>query len=145
MVYGAENDPEAKPLNVVDAAAAVGIKSYVLRRYFERPAVIALLRQERRAHREILCSSNEAALADVRDNSKNSMSRVAAVRALDGVNEDRRHESAFEQRPGFTIVIAAPIAAQLPVNTLNSPMIAVTPAAATGGEEQPAETHFGDD
>jgi hypothetical protein len=72
MIYGAENDPAAKPLNVVEAAKAVGLTPYVLRRHFDRPQVLALLRAERRAFRELLASTNEYALGMIRDTSPKS-------------------------------------------------------------------------
>jgi hypothetical protein len=66
MIYGAENDPAAKPLNLVEAAKAVGLMPYVLRRHFDRPQVLSLLRAERRVFRELLSSTNGYSLATIR-------------------------------------------------------------------------------
>ena len=53
MVRGHDDDPDTKPLGLVDAAKAAGTTAYVLRRYFDRPAVIAFLRAERRTLRQV--------------------------------------------------------------------------------------------
>ena len=88
LVHGTD-DVDGKPMDLVEAARLAGVKAPVLRRYLMRPAVIAFLRAERRAFREAICSGNENALRRVRDSDSHSnpMARVAAVRALEGLEE----------------------------------------------------------
>jgi hypothetical protein len=122
MVVGREDDENCAPLDIVAAAREVGMRPHVLRRYFDRPAVRALIRRERRAFREMLCGSNEAALKRVRDQSKNGMVTVAAVRALEQMDADDSGRNADAPAPGVTIKIINQVAAPTP-----SPMIDVTP------------------
>jgi hypothetical protein len=123
MVWGADDDPDAKPLNLVDAAKAAGIAGYVLRRYLDRPGVIAFLRSERRVFREAICAGNEGALRTIRDGAANTMSRVAAIRQLEQM------EAEEDARPtgnpaGLTIRIVAAGAPEPP------PVVDVTPEPA---------------
>jgi hypothetical protein len=105
MVVGREDDENCEPLDIVAAAREVGMRLHVLRRYFDRPVVRALIRSERRAFREMLCGSNEAALKRVRDQSKNGMVTVAAVRALEQLDTDDSGRSVNAPSPGVIIKI----------------------------------------
>jgi hypothetical protein len=112
MVWGDDANPDALPLDMIAACAAAGVKPYRMRRYLDRPAVIAHLRAEHRKFREVVCSGNTAALRKVRDTSENGMAIVASIRALDGMQgEDAARADASS--PGVTIrIIQAPQPAQ---------------------------------
>jgi len=116
MVYGAVDDPDSKPVAWIDAAKTVGIKPDVMRRYFDRADVRALLRAERRAFREMVCSGNEGALQRIRDKSSNGMAVVASVRALEQIEAEAEQRPAGNQVPGVTIRIVnlTPPPASLP-------------------------------
>ena len=106
LVWG-DDDPD-KPLDLIPACQAAGVTPFVMRRYLDRPAVIAHLRAEHRKFREVVCSGNTAALRKVRDTSENGMAIVAATRALDGMQgEDAARADA--PSPGVTIrIVQAP-------------------------------------
>ena len=108
MVWGDDADPNALPLDLIAACAAAGVQPYRMRRYLDRPGVIAHLRAEHRKFREVVCSGNTAALRKVRDTSENGMAIVAATRALDGMQgEDAARADA--PSPGVTIrIVQAP-------------------------------------
>jgi hypothetical protein len=117
MVRGCDDDPNTQPLNLVDAARAAGVTPYVLRRYFDRPVVIAYLRAARRAFRNELCAANEACLRDIRNTAVvNTMARVAAIRQLELIDEaDAVHARVQDESPGVVIqIIAAPKPASEP-------------------------------
>ena len=102
MVWGNDANPDALPLDLIAACAAAGINPYRMRRYLDRPAVIAHLRAEHRKFREVVCCGNAAALGKVRDTSENGMAIVASVRALDGMQtEEAGHADA--PTPGISI------------------------------------------
>ena len=102
MVWGDDANPDALPLDLIAACAAAGVKPYRMRRYLDRPAVIAHLRAEHRKFREVVCCGNAAALGKVRDTSENGMAIVASVRALDGMQtEEAGHADA--PTPGISI------------------------------------------
>jgi len=123
MIYGAENDPAAKPLNVVEAAKAVGLTPFVLRRYFERPQVLSLLRAERHAFRELLSSTNEYSLATIRDTSPNHMARCAAIRQLETLATDEAGQVGAPTTPGVIIRVLVPQPAQPIDVTPKAPLI----------------------
>jgi hypothetical protein len=85
MVWDDDANPDALPLDLIAACTAANVKAYRIRRYLDRPAVIAHLRAEHRKFREVVCCGNTAALRKVRDCSPNGMAIVAATRALDGM------------------------------------------------------------
>jgi hypothetical protein len=116
MVYGKIEDPDCAPLDFITAAKLSGIKPDVMRRWLDRAEVRALLRSERRAFREAICAGNEAALQRVRDKSANGMVTVAAVRALEQIDEAEPHRRGPQESPHVTIRIvqvAAPAAASI--------------------------------
>jgi hypothetical protein len=109
MVYGKPGDEDHAPLDFVAAAKLVGMDPPVLRRYFDRGEVRALLLAERRAFRDMICAGNERALQRVRDG-ENPMAAVRAVQALEGLDEAHaeRHGRASNQiTPGITIRIVS--------------------------------------
>jgi hypothetical protein len=112
MVYGREGDDECKPLDFIEAAKECGVKPDVMRRWFDYPHFVALLRAERKAFRTAICAGNEAALRRQRDTSRNGMVVVAAVRGLEQLDD---HEAARPQgehhSPGIVIRIVQPPAA----------------------------------
>ncbi|MFL6302006.1 MAG: hypothetical protein ACJ72H_00560 [Candidatus Sulfotelmatobacter sp.] len=89
MVRGREDDPDAKPLDFIEAGRIAGLKPDVARRWLDRPHVISALRSERKAYREAICAGNEGALARVRDTSENGVAIVNSVRQLETMNEPR--------------------------------------------------------
>jgi hypothetical protein len=112
MVFGKIDDPDCKPLNFIEAAKLAGIKPDVMRRWLDRAEVRALLLKERKAFRAAICAGNEAALQRVRDKSANGMVTVAAVRALEQIDDDDPHRcSAGDSTPFMTIKIVTPPAA----------------------------------
>ena len=123
MVWGDDANPDALPLDMIAACAAAGVKPYRMRRYLDRPAVIAHLRAEHRKFREVVCSGNTAALRKVRDTSENGMAIVASVRALDGMQgEDAARADA--PSPGVTIRIINEAPQPAPIDiTPKSPRI----------------------
>ena len=80
LVWG-DDDPD-KPLDLIPACQAAGVTPFVMRRYLDRPAVIAHLRSEQRKRREVDICGSSAALKRVRDTSQNDIAIVAACRAL---------------------------------------------------------------
>jgi hypothetical protein len=55
MIWGRDDNPDALPLDLIAACAATGVKPYRMRRYLDRPGVIAHLRAEHRKFREVVC------------------------------------------------------------------------------------------
>src|SRR6516165_7836504 len=104
MVWGDDANPDALPVDLIAACAAAGVKPYRMRRYLDRPAVIAHLRAEHRKFREVVCCGNTAALRKVRDCSPNGMAIVAATRALDGMQAEEAGQ-ADAPSPGTTLRI----------------------------------------
>jgi hypothetical protein len=114
MVVGKVDDPDCTPLDFVQAAGAVGLKPFVLRRHLEKPHVRAFLLAERRAFTAMVCAANPASLARIRDTAVNTMSRVAAVRALEELDEEASARTAHCRRdtapPGADRIRSAAIA-----------------------------------
>jgi hypothetical protein len=113
MVCGREGDLDARPLDFVQAAAAVGMRAYVLRRHLEKPAARALLMATRRAYRDAICCGNEDALRRVRDNAANAMAQVAAIRLLEDLSAPSNARiGGHEPTPGVTIRMVTMVQAQ---------------------------------
>jgi hypothetical protein len=104
MVCGKLDDPDCAPLSFIEAANLAGVKPDVMRRYLDRADVRALLRAERRVFRDAICAGNEGALRRVRDTSPNGMATVAAVRALEQI-DDADPPNRSQATPGVTIII----------------------------------------
>jgi hypothetical protein len=131
MVYGKIEDPDCAPVDFITAAKLSGIKPDVMRRWLDRAPVRALLRSERRAFREAICAGNEAALQRVRDKSANGMVTVAAVRALEQIDEvDSMHRRGPQESPHVTIRIlnVQPSPAPNPETIEHSPAPELEPA-----------------
>jgi hypothetical protein len=114
MVHGGD---DGKPLGLIDAARAVQLQPATLRRYFDRPNVISLLRAERKAFLAILTARNPYVLGAIRDDREgNQMARVKAAVELESMNdEDPRRRGAQDTTPFMTIkIIAPPAASALP-------------------------------
>jgi hypothetical protein len=129
MVRGKDDDPDTKPFGLLEAARSAGMQPFVLRRYLERPTVIALLRSQRRAFRNELCATNESHLADIRANSLNAMAKLGAIRTLEELSDaeyatHRRSEP--DSSPHVTIRILAG-----PAPPPDTPVIDVTPQPQT--------------
>jgi hypothetical protein len=120
MIYGKPGDDDAVPLDFVQASKAAGIRPNILRKWLHKPAVVALIRAERRAFREAICAGNEAALQRVRDKSLNGMATVAAVRGLEQIEEIDPYRRAVQESPHVTIRIVnvQPSSASAPVTTI---------------------------
>jgi hypothetical protein len=125
MTWGDDADPDALPLDLIAACAAAGVKPYRMRRYLDRPSVIAYLRAEHRKFREVVCCGNTAALRKVRQTSENGMAIVAAVRALDGSQaDDTVRANAVDQRGVcIRIVTVAPQPQPIDITPRPSPII----------------------
>jgi hypothetical protein len=87
------------------AAAAVGMKRHLLRRYFTKPEVISHLYKQRRAFTASLCAANPAVLAGIRDSGGNDMARVKAITELETLDQPGTRPSAAESSPWLTIRI----------------------------------------
>jgi hypothetical protein len=132
------NDPSA---DLESAAAAVGMPTNRLRDQLKLPHVRRYATQERGAFIDALCAGNAAALKDIRDNSKNAMARVAAIRQAELMKETLDGPAgALQERhaPGLVVQIlnVAGEVTQTIAPPLPAPMIDVTPER--GALERPA-------
>jgi hypothetical protein len=124
MVYGHPDDIDCRALSFIEAAQETRIKPDVMRRYLDRPDVMrryldrpdvrALLLAERRAFRAAVCGGNEGALLRVRETAQNGMAVVAAVRALEELENPRQGSGVTvnvgvrqDIRPGYVIRLQA--------------------------------------
>jgi hypothetical protein len=128
MIYGDPDDEDGTPVDFVSAAKAVGMQAATLRKYLTRPQVIAFLRAERRAFREAVCAGNEAALQRVRDGDQhaNPMARVAAVRALEALDEadtSAKGGATRQQIPGMTVVLNVGVVPPQPLTVDHDPRL----------------------
>jgi hypothetical protein len=124
MIYGKPDadDDAAAPLSFVQAARTVGMEPYVLRRWLDKPAVIALIRSERALYRRALCCGNEAALARIRDHCDNAAAAVRATLALEQIEAASVIQSrGTQQTPGIVIVISPPEPTPVAVTTIEHP------------------------
>jgi hypothetical protein len=123
MVWGDDADPNALPLDLIAACAVVGVKPYRMRRYLDRPGIIAHLRAEHRKFREVVCCGNTAALRRVRDTSPNGIAIVASCRALDGSQAEDAGRADVPS-PGITLRIVHETSRPVPIDiTPKSPII----------------------
>jgi len=99
------------------ACAVAGVQPYRMRRYLDRPSVIAHLRAEHRKFREVVVCGNTAALRRVRDTSPNGMAIVASCRALDGSQAEDAGRADVPS-PGVTIRI---ISERQPIDVTPAP------------------------
>jgi hypothetical protein len=107
MVWGDDANPDALPLDLIAACAVAGVAAYRMRRYLDRPAVIAHLRAEARKFREVICCGNAAALRKVRNESPNGLAVVASVRALAGLQAEEAGRASGPS-PGIVLNIHPP-------------------------------------
>ncbi len=121
---------------LADAAQKAGLTAKSARTYLGRPNVIAHYRAEKQRLVEEISLGNPAALADIRDTADNSMSRVAAAKALEQMRVEAVIESGARQLPraGLQIVIVQQSGEQrvvsgpgAPAPPAPAPMIDVTP------------------
>jgi hypothetical protein len=109
----------------VAAARANGLRPDTMRRWLHRPELVSLIRRERAAFREAICSGNEHALAAIRDEAAgNAMAKVNAIRTLEALGEGAALRSGEVRSPGVTIRIltVAPQPAQ-PIDVTPKPRI----------------------
>lgn len=133
LVRGRDDDENCEPLDFVAAAREAGIRPDTLRRHFDRPAVRSLLLAERRRFRDILCATNEASLARIR-NGENAMAAVKAVQVLEQLGEEAAvRSSSAAQTPGVTIRIVNVTAPPAEPHTIN-----LTPEPLPEPLEQPS-------
>jgi hypothetical protein len=122
----------AKPgVSLAEAAAEAGLTARSARVYLGRPHVIQFYRAEKQRLIEELSLANPMALADIRDRADDSMSRVAAAKALEQLRVEAVQESGGRPRhtPGLVVVITngAGEVTQTIGGELPAPMIDVTP------------------
>jgi hypothetical protein len=121
----------AKPgIALADAAKEAGLDTRSAKVYLGRPHVIAHYRAEKQRLIEEVSLGNPAALADIRDKADNSMSRVAAAKALEQMRVEAVQESGGAPRrsPGLVVIIkTAGQPAQIVAPPMPAPMIDVTP------------------
>ncbi len=92
------------------AAVAAGLTVYQLRKYLKMPHVRRYFATERQVVLDSICAGNPVALRTIRDEARNQMAAVAAVRGLELMrNEDQASAPGrfAPQSPGLTIVIEA--------------------------------------
>jgi hypothetical protein len=91
----------------VAAAQANGLRPDTMRRWLHRPELVSLVRRERAAYRQAICSGNEHALAVIRDEpAGNAMAKVNAIRTLEALDEDASLRRVSDvPSPGMTIRI----------------------------------------
>jgi hypothetical protein len=93
-----------------------------LRQYLRQPHVARYFRAERQVVLDAICAGNPVALRTIRDEARNQMAAVAAVRGLELMrNEDQEGGPGrfAPQSPGVTIVIEA--APGRPAQVIGSP------------------------
>jgi hypothetical protein len=126
MTWGDDANPDALPLDLIAACAGAGVKPYRMRRYLDRPAVIAHLRAEHTKFRECICAGNAAALRKVRNESLNGLAVVASVRALAGM-QAAEAERADATSPGITLRIVHETPAPIDITPRPSQIIDAEP------------------
>jgi hypothetical protein len=114
-------------IGLVEAARAHNIKPDTLRRHLHRTETISYIREERKALRTALCSSNEYYLASIRNDSQNAMAQTKAISILEQIDDEARARPARSGEvasPGvvLNIIHQAPAAAPI-VNVTPSPRI----------------------
>jgi hypothetical protein len=121
LIRGQDGDPDCRPLTLFEAAAAVGMKPWSLRKAFYQPTVVAHLRRERRAFIAILTAANPAALARIRDRAANTIAQLGAIKQLDDeLAETITHRSnAAESSPHMTIQIINQVAPPAPTTVID--------------------------
>jgi hypothetical protein len=82
MVRGLPDDPERKAVDYVRAAHSVGIDPALMRRWLNRGEVRALLYHENKQFIAELSSGNAFALQELRDNARNEMVRLGAIKQI---------------------------------------------------------------
>jgi hypothetical protein len=99
----------AKPgIALAEAAEEAGLNTRSAKVYLGRPHVIAHYRAEKQRLIEEIALGNPAALAEARDRADNSMSRVAAAKALDQMRVEAVQESGggtTRHSPGLVVII----------------------------------------
>jgi hypothetical protein len=131
MVFGRLDDENCAPLSFIEAAKLFDVDPCVMRRWLDRSQARAYLLSQRRAFRAALCSGNELALLDIRQNAANSMARIAAVRTLEELQlEDtaRKPSNYSEDDKRLVIKIVNEIRAPIAPPTVNA--VDVTPTDA---------------
>lgn len=91
-----------------EAARKADLTVRAMRYALTRPHVIRYLREQREVLRASMCGANLLALADVRDQRDNQNARVAAVNALERMDEVAARPSSVGSTPGLTIQIITP-------------------------------------
>ena len=88
----------------VTAAQANGLRPDTMRRWLHRPELVSLIRRERAAFRQAICSGNEHALAAIRDEpAGNAMAKVNAIRTLEALGEEAALRSSEAPSPGIVL------------------------------------------
>ncbi|HWL06443.1 MAG TPA: hypothetical protein VNQ99_16170 [Xanthobacteraceae bacterium] len=95
--------------NLTDNEAAVKVRMTVqaIRYALKRPHVVRYLREQREVMHTRELARNSHTLVDIRDNSKNAMARVAAVRELEQRHDEDAKAPAAARTPGIVIQIIA--------------------------------------
>ena len=106
----------------VAAAQANGLRPDTMRRWLHRPELVGLIRRERTAFRQAICSGNEHALAAIRDEpAGNAMAKVNAIRTLEALGEGAALRSGEVPSPGVTIRILNVAAQPSPIDVTPAP------------------------
>jgi hypothetical protein len=108
-----------------DAAEEAGLVDASLRSALRKPHVLAWYNSELAALRTSLRARNVHRLDTIASDSKNDMSRVAAIKTLKAITEQaEQHQRPNDQQPGVQIVIVQPAAEP---KILNPAIITIEP------------------
>jgi hypothetical protein len=105
MIWG---DQTGRPLPYDEAAKAVNISTHSMRRSLERPTTRAYLRAQREVYRAALSSKTLHRLAELGWQDENRNAAVAAIRAIDGQEEQSRPLTSESPHVTIRIVNVAP-------------------------------------
>jgi hypothetical protein len=130
------------PMDFIEASKIAGVRPDQMRRWLDRPSVVALIRAERKAWRAAICAGNESALKRIRDaDDGNQMAQVQAIKTLEAIDAEQINQTRGSvTQPGLIIQIVG--------GPAPSPMVDVTPPPAMPRqiehEPEPPPTEHGE-
>lgn len=92
-------------LKRADAATFAGMTDHSVREALRRPHVMAYYRSECEVLRKSTLARNIQTLEEVRDQPRNAMARVQAVKALEQLGDNEPEARARQSLPGMTVVV----------------------------------------
>lgn len=88
-----------------EAARVADMHAASIRNAFQKPHVIAYVRQQTQVFRTAVCTKNVSRLAELRDQDDNRSAAVQAVRALERLSEVDEARPSSHEAPGLVIVV----------------------------------------